>query len=78
MAGIEELTQKELRRLSRRELLSFMLDQARQIERPEQSLRKQEDRYTQALEEKERARARRRLRQQKSEAMNCEVAFLCN
>jgi ABC-type branched-subunit amino acid transport system substrate-binding protein len=54
LSRIEDLTEKELRRLSRRDLLVLMLDQARQIEALRQAMQEAEERHVQELAEKER------------------------
>ena len=53
MKKIKELTQKELRRLSRRELLTLLLEQAREIEELEEAIEDQADRYVIETAEKE-------------------------
>jgi|GEM_PF-4923992 len=53
MPKIEELTQKDLRRLGRRDLLVLMLEQARQTERLEQAMSELKEQYEQALKAKE-------------------------
>ena len=53
MKDINELTQKELRRLSRKDLLTLMLDQARQIEALEQKLEDEKARRIRELLERD-------------------------
>ena len=54
MSQIKELTQKELRRLGRRDLLVLMLEQAKQIEHLEQAMEELQIQNAQNLDEKKR------------------------
>jgi len=51
LAGLEGLTEKDLRRLSRKDLLVLMLDQAGQLEALEKALREADERRLRELEE---------------------------
>lgn|GEM_PF-5779903 len=74
MSKIEELTEKELRRLTRRDLLALMLEQARQIASLEQAMQEAEERHRRESEEKDRVWATR-LAEHK-ELANAQIALL--